>query len=195
MFKEEQPVPTISSCRICEEHLPLGPKPILRIHPKAKVSIISQAPGRLAHQSGIAWDDQSGNRLREWLGVDRETCYESNLFAIVPMGFCYPGKGKSGDLPPRKECAPQWHETVLHMMPEIELTLVIGQYAQKAYLGKTRKKNLTETVRSFEDYLPAYFPLPHPSPINIRWRRKNPWFEEDIVPLLQARMRAFIPTA
>lgn len=182
----------VKNCTICAEHLPLGPKPILSIDPRAKVVIISQAPGRLAHLSGIPWDDKSGDRLRDWLGVDQTTFYNTEHFAILPMGFCYPGKGKSGDLPPRKECAPQWHQPLLQMMPHIELTLVIGQYAQKQYLTNKRKRNLTETVRTYHEYLPDFFPLPHPSPINIRWRRKNPWYEEDIVPILQDRISKII---
>jgi uracil-DNA glycosylase len=182
----------IRACTICAEHLPLGPKPIFRLHPEARIVIISQAPGRLAHQSGIAWDDQSGRRLREWLDVDEPTFYDTSHFAILPMGFCYPGKGKTGDLPPRKECAPQWHESILHLMPKLELRLVIGQYAQKAYLGKDRKKNLTETVRSFEAYLPTYLPLPHPSPLNVRWHRKNEWFEEAVLPTLRDNVHRII---
>jgi uracil-DNA glycosylase len=175
----------IRQCTICAEHLPLGPKPILSIHPHSKIAIISQAPGRLAHESGIPWDDPSGERLREWLGVDKTTFYQAANFAIIPMGFCYPGKGKTGDLPPRKECAPQWHHTILSMLPQIQLTLTIGQYAQKAYLGESRRKNLTETVLHFENYLPAYLPLPHPSPLNARWRKKNPWFREAVLPVLR----------
>lgn len=182
----------IRNCTICAEHLPLGPRPVFRVHPKAKIAIISQAPGRVVHLSGIAWADQSGDRLRSWLGVDKPTFYDTPHFAIIPMGFCYPGKGKSGDLPPRKECAPQWHDTLMNMLPNIELKLIIGQYAQKYYLGKSRKKNLTETVRTFEEYLPEYLPLPHPSPINIRWRKKNEWFETDVVPEIRANVQRII---
>lgn len=178
----------IRQCTLCAEHLPLGPKPILSIHPESKIALISQAPGRLAHESGIPWDDPSGQRLREWLGVDKDTFYQPENFAIIPMGFCYPGKGKSGDLPPRKECAPLWHPTVMNLLPNIRLSLLIGQYAQKAYLGKSRKRNLTETVRHFEEYLPDYLPLPHPSPLNARWRKKNPWFREAVLPILRKRV-------
>ncbi|MEN0003197.1 MAG: uracil-DNA glycosylase family protein [Bacteroidota bacterium] len=188
----EQLIEKINACTLCAEHLPLGPRPIFRLHPAAKIVLISQAPGRLAHQSGIAWDDQSGRRLRTWLDVDETTFYDTPHFAILPMGFCYPGKGKTGDLPPRKECAPQWHAAVLRLMPNVELSLVIGQYAQKEYLGKTRKKNLTETVRAFEEYLPHYLPLPHPSPLNVRWRRKNEWFEEEVLPTLRERVHRII---
>lgn len=179
---DEKQLEEIRNCTICEEHLPLGPRPVFDIHPAARIAIISQAPGRIVHESGIAWDDQSGDRLRDWLGVDKDTFYNTPHFAIIPMGFCYPGKGKSGDLPPRKECAPQWHPTLWRMLPQIELKLVIGQYAQKRYLGKSRKKNLTETVRHYEEYLPEFLPLPHPSPINVRWRKKNEWFATDVVP-------------
>ncbi|MCI5083568.1 MAG: uracil-DNA glycosylase family protein [Saprospiraceae bacterium] len=179
---DEKKLEEIRNCTICEEHLPLGPRPVFDIHPAARIAIISQAPGRIVHESGIAWDDQSGDRLRDWLGVDKDTFYNTPHFAIIPMGFCYPGKGKSGDLPPRKECAPQWHPTLWRMLPQIELKLVIGQYAQKRYLGKSRKRNLTETVRHYEEYLPEFLPLPHPSPINVRWRKKNEWFATDVVP-------------
>ncbi|MEM6378795.1 MAG: uracil-DNA glycosylase family protein [Bacteroidota bacterium] len=182
----------INTCTICTEHLPLGPRPIFRIHPEAKIVIISQAPGRYAHQSGIPWDDPSGDRLRKWLKTDKDTFYNAKNFAIVPMGFCYPGKGKSGDLPPRKECAPQWHATILKMMPKLELTLLAGQYAQKAYLGSRRKKNLTTTVFDFESYGPAIIPLPHPSPLNARWRKKNPWFEDRVLPILQERVHQLL---
>lgn len=182
----------IRNCTTCAEHLPLGPRPIFRVHPEAKIAIISQAPGRVVHLSGIAWADQSGDRLRSWLGVDKPTFYDTPHFAIIPMGFCYPGKGKSGDLPPRKECAPQWHDILMNMLPNIELKLIIGQYAQKYYLGKSRKKNLTETVRTLEEYLPEYLPLPHPSPINIRWRKKNEWFETDVVPEIRANVQRII---
>lgn len=179
----------IRNCTRCAEALPLEPKPILQIHANAKIALISQAPGRLAHESGIPWDDPSGVRLREWLDVDEATFYQPENFAIVPMGFCFPGKGKSGDLPPRKECAPQWHSLILDMMPQIELTLLIGQYAQKHYLGVSRKKNLTETVENFQDYLPDRLPLPHPSPLNARWRKRNPWFNTEVLPVLQKRIK------
>lgn len=185
----------IKSCRICEEFLPLGPRPVVTIHPDSKVMIIGQAPGTKVHESGIPWDDQSGRRLRQWLGVSDEHFYTAASFAIVPMGFCYPGKGKSGDLPPRPECAPTWHATLLDIMPGIELYLLIGQYAQKYYLQKRRKKTLTATVEAFQAYLPKYFPLPHPSPRNQMWLRKNPWFESDVIPVLQQRIKDLFPDA
>jgi uracil-DNA glycosylase len=178
-----------NACAACAGDLPLGEKPIFRVHPESRIAIISQAPGRLAHQSGIPWDDPSGRRLREWLGVDDETFYDVRKFAILPMGFCYPGKGKGGDLPPRPECAPLWHEKLLALMPQLQLKLVIGSYAQAQYLGKNRKPTLTETVRNYEEYLPEFFPLPHPSPRNQIFLRKNPWIESEIIPVLRALIK------
>jgi uracil-DNA glycosylase len=182
-----------SACRVCEAHLPLGANPIFRIHPDAKVALISQAPGRLAHQSSVAWDDPSGRRLREWLGVSDEEFYHSTTFAILPIGFCYPGKGKGGDLPPRPECAPIWQSPLLALLPNLEVKVLIGAYSQKHYLGKRRKRNLTETVRSYEEYMPEYFPIPHPSPRNDRYLRKNPWFEEENIPRLQELVAGVLP--
>jgi len=178
----------IAACRICEPHLANGCRPVVSFSPQSKVVIIGQAPGRRVHESGIPWDDKSGENLRAWLDVSAEEFYNPDLFAIVPMGFCYPGTGKSGDLPPRKECAPQWHQLVLESLKEVQLTLLIGQYAQAYYLGKLAKKNLTENVRAFETFLPTYFPLPHPSPRNNIWKRKNPWFEQDLLPVLARKI-------
>jgi uracil-DNA glycosylase len=178
----------VRNCTICSEHLPLGPRPVFHIHPNARIAIIGQAPGTKVHASGVPWDDQSGVRLREWLGVDTELFYHSDLFAILPMGFCYPGKGKTGDLPPRPECAPQWHEALFGMMPNLELSILTGQYAQEYYLGKHRQRNLTLTVRDFVSYLPEFWPLPHPSPLNNRWLKKNEWFEKDVIPQLQKKV-------
>ena len=179
----------ITACRTCEPFLEAGCRPVVAFSKSSKVIIIGQAPGRRVHRSGIPWDDKSGENLRSWLGVDRDTFYDPDIFAIVPMGFCYPGTGKSGDLPPRKECAPQWHSRILEGLQEVQLKLLIGQYAQRQYLGEQRKKNLTETVRHFEDYLPQYFPLPHPSPRNNIWKRKNPWFEAELLPILKQSIR------
>lgn len=179
-----------ANCKICAEALPLGAKPIFSVHPKAKIAIISQAPGRLAHESGIPWDDPSGRRLRTWMGVSEEEFYNASTFAILPMGFCYPGKGKGGDLPPRPECAPRWQAPLLTMMPELRMKILIGAWAQTHYLGKSKKKTLTETVRSFEDYLPEYFVLPHPSPRNGIFLRKNPWIESEIMPVFRSLITA-----
>ncbi len=172
------------SCRICESVLPLGANPIVSAHQNSKIILISQAPGRVVHRSGIAWKDQSGNTLRQWLAVDEECFYRPGNFAVMPMGFCYPGKAKSGDLPPRPECAPIWHDRILSEIQGEPLVLLIGQYAQRAYLGSSVKKTLTETVQNYDYYLPKYFPLPHPSPLNNVWRKRNPWFEEGVVPVL-----------
>ncbi|WP_296383504.1 uracil-DNA glycosylase family protein [Winogradskyella sp.] len=175
----------ISQCTICKAHLPLGPRPVATAHINSKIIIIGQAPGTKVHESGIPWDDQSGKKLRQWLNVTDEQFYNTENFAIIPMGFCYPGKGKTGDLPPRSECAPQWHEQLLDKMPNVELVILIGAYAQKYYLKDKAKRNLTETVGEYKTYLPKYFPIPHPSPTNRFWRSKNPWFEELVVSELQ----------
>jgi len=184
----------IRNCIVCQNDLPLGVRPVVRAHPTSKILVVGQAPGKKVHQSGIPWDDPSGNRLRKWMGIDAETFYEEKNLAIVPMGFCYPGKGKSGDLPPRKECAPLWHQRLLDQMPDLQLTLLIGQYAQKYYLGKNRKRNLTLTVKAYNEYLPQYIVLPHPSPRNTYWLSKNPWFEEEVIPVLQAKVASLLKT-
>lgn len=163
----------IKSCRICEKYLPLEPRPIFQFSPKAKILIAGQAPGIRVHETGVPFNDPSGNRLREWMGIINMEFYNPENIAILPMGFCYPGKGKSGDLPPRKECAPAWREQLLEKMPSIRLTLLIGQYAIDWHLGKRKKKNVTETVKSWKEYAPDYFILPHPSPRNNIWLKKN----------------------
>ena len=173
----------ISNCRLCEEHI--EPRPVFAFSPSCKLVIIGQAPGSIVHRTGIPWDDKSGDNLRNWLGIDKDVFYDDSKIAIVPMGFCYPGKGKSGDLPPRKECAPAWHEMILKTMTEVKLTLLIGKYAQDYYLKEQVKKNLTETVRNFEEYLPAHLVLPHPSPRNNIWMKKNPWFKDAVLPRLK----------
>ncbi len=182
----------IKQCTICAEYLELGPRPVLCADVDSKIVIIGQAPGTKVHASGIPWDDPSGKQLRKWLGVSDEDFYDPKKFAIVPMGFCYPGKGKSGDLPPRPECAPQWHASLFDKMSNLELVILIGMYAQNYYLKKTAKKTLTETVRNYKEYLPNYFVLPHPSPRNRFWLTKNPWFEESVVPELQQMIRSNI---
>ncbi len=175
----------IEACRICEPHLAAGCRPVASFSPQSKVVIIGQAPGRRVHESGIPWDDKSGDNLRNWMGIDKETFYDARQIALIPMGFCYPGKGKSGDLPPRKECAPLWHEKLLSELKNVELTILVGQYAQGYYLGSKRKSNLTETVKNFDAFLPKHFVLPHPSPRNNIWQAKNPWFQEQVLPKLK----------
>lgn len=175
----------VRACRICADTLQLGPRPVLRAAASARLLIVGQAPGTKVHASGIPWDDQSGKRLRQWTGIAPEVFYEESKVAIVPMGFCYPGKGKSGDLPPRPECARHWHQQLLPLLPNIELTLLVGKYAQDYFLGAAAKPTLTETVAHWPDYLPRYMPLPHPSPRNQFWLRRNPWFEQEAIPVLQ----------
>ena len=175
----------IRACRLCASTLPFEPRPVLRAAASARLLIVGQAPGTQAHHSGIPWNDSSGIRLRHWLGLDRERFYNERDIAIVPMGFCYPGKGSAGDLPPRPECASTWHPPLLPLLPKVQLTLLIGHYAQAGFLGASRGRTLTDTVRAFERYLPRYFPLPHPSPRNQLWLASNPWFETTVVPALR----------
>jgi len=182
----------VRACTICDAHLPLGPRPVLQLHPKARILIVGQGPGRKVHESGIPFDDASGNRLRKWLGVTREVFYDPKQLAILPMGFCYPGTGKTGDLPPRPECAPAWRERLLRSLRNLELTLVIGQYAQAYHLADARSL-LTENVRGWREYWPGTVPLPHPSPRNNIWLRRNPWFEAELLPVLRKRIAAVLP--
>lgn len=179
---------SVRDCRICEESLPLGPRPVLQIDPRARILIAGQAPGRRVHESGIPFDDPSGDRLREWLGISRETFYDPTKIAILPMGFCYPGTGKSGDLPPRPECPEAWRVELLQAIRHIELTLVIGIYAQRWHLPHMHR-NLTETVRAWAEYGPDVIPLPHPSPRNNIWLKKNPWFADSLLPNLREKAR------
>jgi uracil-DNA glycosylase len=176
----------IRQCVVCQSFLPNVPQPIVQASVASKIVIIGQAPGQRVQSSGIPWDDLSGNELRRWLGVTKEQFYDGKLFALVPMGFCYPGKGTSGDLPPRVECAPLWHQRLFDRMPDISLTILIGQYAQNRYLPGFKKNNLTDTVKNFKAHLPRYLPLVHPSPRNKIWQKRNPWFELDVVPVLTA---------
>ncbi|PSU18363.1 IclR family transcriptional regulator [Photobacterium kishitanii] len=173
----------VHQCKICQD-LPLGPRPIIQAHQQAKLLIIGQAPGIKVHQSGIPWNDASGERLRRWLDLDSDTFYDPSQIAIIPMGLCYPGKGKSGDLPPRKVCAPHWHPQLLPLLPNIEMTLLIGQYAQNFYLAD-KPATLTATVAAWQQWAPRFIPLPHPSPRNSIWLKKNPWFEADVVPYIR----------
>jgi len=180
----------VRSCTLCAAHLPNPPKPILRAAPSARVLIVGQAPGRRVHETGIPWNDPSGDLLRDWLGIDRDVFYDERRIAIIPAGFCYPGTGKSGDLPPRPECAPLWHPRLRALLPEIRLTLLVGSYAQAYYLGSRRKKTLAETVCRRDEYLPEFFPLPHPSPRNRLWLKRNAWFEAEALPQLRRLFRA-----
>ncbi len=182
----------IEQCTICKEYLAHQPNPVLNFNPSNKILIIGQAPGTRVHETGIPWNDKSGDNLREWMNIDKGTFYNKGLIGIVPMGFCYPGKGKSGDLPPRKECAPEWHSQILDFLPNLELILLIGKYAQDYYLGKQAKRNLTETVQHFHDYLPRYFVLPHPSPRNNIWLKRNDWFKESVLPVLKGVIESAI---
>jgi uracil-DNA glycosylase len=182
----------IRQCTICEKHLPLGPRPIVSAHAEAKIVIIGQAPGTSVHKTGIPWDDLSGKQLRIWLSVTDEVFYDDTKIALMPMGFCYPGKGTSGDLPQRQECAPQWHQMILDNMQKIELTILIGMYSQNYYLNGSVHKTLTETVANYKNYLPDYLPLPHPSPRNRFWLTKNPWFDKEVLPELKSRVKLLI---
>ena len=181
----DQLLAEVRACRLCEAQLPMGPRPVLRASATATLLVTGQAPGTLVHASGIPWNDASGMRLRGWLGIDRDAFYDESKVAIVPMGFCYPGRGLSGDLPPRPECARTWHPRLWPLMPEVRLVLAIGQYAQVHFLGDTRKASLTDTVRAWRDYVPRVFPLPHPSPRNVAWFKHNPWFDAEVVPALR----------
>ncbi len=182
----------IRACTICEKLLEAGPRPIVSAHPKSKIIIIGQAPGSIVHRTGIPWDDKSGINLRQWMGIDDATFYDAKRVAIIPMGFCYPGRGKSGDNPPTKECAPTWHRLLLGQIENPRLILLIGKYAQDYYLGNQSKRTLTETVKNYQDYLPQYFVLPHPSPRNNIWQSKNPWFKKEVVTALQQQISKII---
>lgn len=182
----------IKSCQICKDHLPLDPRPVFKAHEHSKIVIIGQAPGLAVHKSGIPWNDKSGDNLRRWLGVSSETFYNPLFFSIIPMGFCYPGKGKSGDLPPRKECALQWHELLFKSLTHVELVLLVGKYAQDYYLPQNPYKNLTSTVQNYKYFLPQFFTLPHPSPRNNIWMAKNEWFKHLVLPELKIRIAEII---
>ena len=191
-MNSHQLIDQVSKCVICDPHLPLGARPVIQFNPNARILIAGQAPGIKVHETGVPFNDASGNRLREWLGLTRDEFYDANNIAILPMGFCYPGRGKSGDLPPRKECAPAWREQLLAALPNIELTIVLGKYAQAYHLPETKKMPLTELVKSWREYWPNYLVLPHPSPRNNIWLKKNPWFEQDVLPELDKHVAAIL---
>ena len=181
----------VRACRICEPRLPHGVRPVVQLAPEARVLIAGQAPGRRVHESGVPFDDPSGDRLREWMGVDRDTFYDGRQVAILPMGFCYPGTGTSGDLPPRPECAPAWREQLLEQLPNVGLTLVLGQYAQGYHLGGP-KQSVTGAVQEWSRFWPDQVPLPHPSPRNQGWFKRNPWFITDVLPKVRKRIRQLL---
>lgn len=185
-------VKEIKACNLCTNHLPLGPRPVIQVGSLARILIVGQAPGRRVHETGIPFNDPSGERLRLWMGINKEEFYDKDKVALVPMGFCFPGTGKSGDLPPRPECADTWREKLLEQLPNIDLTIVIGQYAQGWHFGSSNKQNLTETVKSWKEFWPNAIPLPHPSPRNNIWLRKNAWFEDEVIPALQKAVNVIL---
>jgi len=193
-MKLDELLTNVRACRACEAELPFDPKPILNVSSTAKLLIVGQAPGVRVHDSGVAWNDASGERLRQWMGVDKAIFYDSSQVAILPMGFCYPGKGQSGDLPPQSRCAKLWRQPLHEHLANVQLTLLIGQYAQRYYLNQRAANNanssnafvsLTQTVKNWQSYLPQFLPLPHPSPRNNIWLRKNPWFAQQVLPELR----------
>ena len=185
----------VRACRACERQLPLGPRPVLRASATARILIVGQAPGSRVHSTGIPWDDPSGERLRAWMGVGKEVFYDESSIAIIPMGYCYPGRGHGGDLPPRRECAQLWLDHLLAKLPSIELTLLIGQHAQRHFLGGRRKPSLAQTVDAWREYSPAYIPLPHPSPRNTPWLQRHSGFESELLPELRKRIDRILARA
>lgn len=177
----------VRACRICAGALPHEPRPVVQLSESSRILVVGQAPGRRVHETGLPFNDPSGDRLRQWMGITRDTFYDEQKLAILPMGFCYPGTGKSGDLPPRPECAPAWRQALLDRLPEIRLTLLIGQYAHAWHILGARRA-VTENVRRWQQFWPTVIPMPHPSPRNNLWLRKNPWFELEVVPALQERV-------
>jgi len=178
------------ACRVCAAQLPLGPRPVFLVGAGAQLLVVGQAPGRRVHATGIPWNDPSGDQLRAWLRMDRAQFYDTRRIAILPAGLCYPGTGERGDLPPRPECAPLWHPRFRAALPRVRLTLLVGMHAQAYYLAGRRRKTMAETVRAYREYLPEFFPLPHPSPRNRLWRKQHSWFEKEVVPALRRRLRA-----
>lgn len=183
----EELVAQVRQCRICESQLPLGPRPVIQISRAARILVVGQAPGRRVHETGLPFNDPSGDRLRDWMGITRDTFYDEEQLAILPMGFCYPGTGQSGDMPPRPECAPAWRDLLLERLEHIELTLAIGQYAH-AWHMPGGKATVTERVKRWQEAWPELLPVPHPSPRNNLWLRRNPWFEEEVIPALRRRV-------
>jgi uracil-DNA glycosylase len=184
----------VRACTLCAEHLPLGPRPVLQMHSSARILIAGQAPGRKVHASGVPFDDASGERLRAWMGVTREQFYDATQIAILPMGFCYPGTGRSGDLPPRPECAPAWRGALMARLKKLQFTLIIGQYAQDWHLP-AHQGSLTDAVQAWREFWPQALPLPHPSPRNNGWLKRNAWFEAEVLPMLRARVAAVLGAA
>lgn len=182
----------VRACRVCEAHLPLGPRPVLQAGAGARLLVVGQAPGARVHASGVPWEDASGDRLRAWMGIDNATFYDAEQIALIPMGLCYPGRGAGGDLPPRPECAPLWMDALLAKLPRVELTLLIGLYAQRYFLGARRQPTLTETLRQWQSYGPKFLPLPHPSPRNTPWFKAHPWIEQELLPTLRSRVRELL---
>ena len=182
----------VRACRACEAHLPLGPRPVVQAGAAARILIVGQAPGARVHASGIPWGDRSGDRLRDWMGIDAEHFYDPSRVAIVPMGFCFPGRGPGGDLPPRRECAPLWHERLIGQLPKIKLTLLVGAYAQLHHLRRTGHVSVTRTMNNWRAHAPDVIPLPHPSPRNVAWFKANPWFDDELLPVLRQSVRKLI---
>ena len=185
----------IAACRICAEHLPHGVRPVASFSSTARLLIIGQAPGSKVHESGIPWDDASGDRLREWTGLSKGEMYDPARVALVPMGFCYPGKASGGDKPPRPECAATWHGRVLAELPQDRLTLLVGTYAQRAYLPQTRNWTMAESVRRHREFQPDFIPLPHPAWRSTLFMRQHPWFEEDLLPIVRGSVAAALSGA
>ena len=183
-----------SACRVCARHLPHAPRPVFRFGAKARLLIVGQAPGRRVHETGIPWNDPSGEVLRAWLGMDREAFYDISRIAIVPVGLCYPGTVDGADLPPRRECAPLWQPRFREALPDIRLTLLVGSYAQAFYLKEKRKRTLGETVRAYREYLPGFFPLPHPSWRTRAWQKRNPWFAKEVLKALRSQLHSLFRT-
>jgi uracil-DNA glycosylase len=189
----EEAVAAARACTICARELPLGPRPVLLVRATSRLLIVSQAPGTRVHETGLPFNDRSGDRLRDWLGIDRDTFYGHPRLGIMPVGLCYPGAdANGGDKPPMKVCAPTWHPRIRPLLTEVQLTLLVGSYAQAFYLGSRRQGSMTETISAWRTYLPEFLPLPHPSWRNTAWLKRNPWFEGDVLPVLRRRVRALL---